>query len=224
MSSVTTGKKFDRLQMPPVRLETGRDAMAQSLCDVAKLFAHRGWAMGGSGHFSVTLRRDPARLLITGDGVDKSTIDPDDCLVVEAEQTGNLWPEADLHQLVVRHTQAGAVLHSQSPAALAISDAFASGGGLMLEGYDLIRQLNSDAHDRSRHWLAIIDHNPQSPCPARQLIALLTDPRQPARLGFLMRGCGLVSWGSDLAEARRYGELFETLLTTIVSRMILTPR
>lgn len=222
MSQATSGDNFDVMDMSPVRLDPTRTAMADALCETAQLFAHRGWTLGGAGHFSVTLRSDPVRLLITPDRIDKATITPDDCQVLEEEQIEGAWPEAKLHEMLVKHANAGAVIHTQSPGALALSDACAQQGGLMIDGYDLLRQFADGKQSIDRHWVPIIDHMPNSPAPARQLIAQLTDARQPARFGLLVRRCGLLSWGKDLEQARRHAELFETLFATIVSRIALS--
>jgi len=222
MSQATTGQKFDAIDAAPVRLDTGRATQATALCETAALFAHRGWMLGGGGAISIALRRDPLRLLVTPDRGDKAALDPADCATLDEDQLESSWPEAKLHELLMRHAQAGAVIHTQSPATLALSDACAAQGGLMIDGYDLLRQFGDGRQPIDRLWTPVIDHAPNSPAPGRQLIAQLTDARQPARFGVLVRRNGLLAWGNDLDQARRHAELFETLFATIVNRCVLS--
>lgn len=221
-TEVTAGGPF-ALTRPQMPLDGTRIAMAQELCEVAHRFAHRGWALGGAGRFSVVLRREPMRLLVTPEGSDRAMLEPADCAVAEQEHPDKPLVGFELHELLVRHANAGAVLYTQSPAALALSDAYAAQGGLMLEGYDLLHRF-ADNQRPQRQWLPIIQHRSDSPAPRRQLVAQLTDAKHPARFGLLVRRCGLLSWGANLSQAARHAELLETLLATLVSRAVLGVR
>ncbi len=211
-------EQFDALPISHAQQDTDRAALAEAICRIAGLFAHRGWMLGGGGHLSVALRRDPTRLLITPDGCDKATLESADCQVLEDEQIDKAWPQAQLHRLLVQHAGAGAVIVTQSPAGIAVSEHWANHDGLTLESYDLLRHL-PNGRPTDRLWLPIVApvtsiHGASE----RQLIAMLKDPRQPVQCGLLIRRGGLITWGDDLEKARLHAELFETLFAAAVSR------
>jgi methylthioribulose-1-phosphate dehydratase len=54
------------------------------LADIAKECHARGWALGTSGNFSAVVRREPFVLAITGTGLHKGTLSPDNFVRVDA--------------------------------------------------------------------------------------------------------------------------------------------
>ncbi|MCC6681818.1 MAG: class II aldolase/adducin family protein [Phycisphaeraceae bacterium] len=216
--SRTDNEQFDALPISHAQQETDRTTLGEAICRIAGLFAHRGWMLGGGGHLSVALRRDPTRLLITPDGCDKSTLEPSDCQVLEDEQIDKAWPQAQLHRLLVQQAGAGAVIVTQSPASMAVSEHWAGQDGLTLEGYDLLRHLPND-RPADRLWLPILPQiNSIHGASERQLVAMLNDPRRPVQCGLLIRRGGSISWGQSLEKARLHAELLETLFAATVSR------
>jgi methylthioribulose-1-phosphate dehydratase len=56
---------------------------------------------------------------------------------------------------------------------------------------------------------------------AKRVQQRLSDTTNPLRHGFLIRGCGLYTWGRDLDEARRHVESFEFLFEVVGRRLAL---
>ena len=101
--------------------------LGQSLCRVVRDLAAQGWCQGTGGNFSVTLSREPLRLLITRSGLHKRHLDPEGLMIVgpggnavEGETARPSAPsaEAALHAVIVERTGAASVLHVHSELAL----------------------------------------------------------------------------------------------------------
>ncbi len=98
--------------------------MRQAICDVSRRMVTDGLVVGTSGNVSV---RDGDRVLVTATGVDYATMRPDDVVALAADGTvldGHRRPtsEVALHVAVQRlWPDGGAVVHTHSPAATALS-------------------------------------------------------------------------------------------------------
>jgi methylthioribulose-1-phosphate dehydratase len=199
-----------------------------ALQDVGAQFHARGWSLATSSNYSVVLGRDPLRLLLTASGRDKSALRPEDFLVVgedgrPAEPTA-ARPSAEtaLHVAVARRAEVGAVLHTHSAWATALSDARAADGALSIRGFEMQKGLAGVASHEETVRLEIFENTQDIPDLARRVAARLADPRDPLRHGFLIRGHGLYTWGRDLDEARRHVEALEFLLEVVGRRSTLT--
>ena len=62
--------------------ENDEHEIGRSLCVVVGEVHKRGWCLGTSGNFSVTLEEQPLRLLITQSGLDTGRLGPEDLVVV----------------------------------------------------------------------------------------------------------------------------------------------
>jgi len=109
----------------------------ESLCRVVAELAAQGWCQGTGGNFSVTLEREPVRLLITRSGVHKRHLIPDDLMLVGpggravAGETAKPSAEAALHAVIVPATGAGSVLHVHSVPNTLLGEHFVDKGGLL---------------------------------------------------------------------------------------------
>lgn len=79
----------------------------------------RGWSLGTSANLSAVTQSDPLRLVITGSGLDKEFLTPDQMLEIDGEARvvrgkGRPSAEAAIHLAVVRARSAGSVLHTHS--------------------------------------------------------------------------------------------------------------
>ena len=187
--------------------------LAAQLAQIGRQCHGRGWALGTSGNFSAVVSRNPLRLAITTSGVDKGTLSAGD--IVEIDQHGKVVggsgrpsAEAGLHLAIARVRGAGAVLHTHSIWSTILSDA-ATGDGLAIEGYEMLKGLASvDTHEH-REWLPILDNTQDWAAAVPRVEAILA--QQPNAHGFLIRRHGVYTWGRDLAEGNRQLEILEFL-------------
>jgi methylthioribulose-1-phosphate dehydratase len=187
--------------------------LASQLAEIARQCYTRGWVLGTSGNFSAVVSRDPLRLAITTSGVDKGTLTARE--IVEMDEhgravagSGRPSAEASLHVAIARARGAAAVLHTHSIWSTILSDA-ATGDGLAIEGYEMLKGLDGVATHEHREWLPILDNTQDWAAAVPRVEAMLTE--QPKAHGFLIRQHGLYTWGRDLAEAKRHLETLEFL-------------
>jgi methylthioribulose-1-phosphate dehydratase len=191
--------------------------LASQLVDIGRQCYARGWALGTSGNFSAVVNRNPLRVAITTSGVDKGTLTAAN--VVEIDEHGKVVAgsgrpsaEASLHLAIARARGAGAVLHTHSIWSTILSDA-ATGDGLAIEGYEMLKGLDGVGTHEHREWLPILDNTQDWAATVPQVEALLIE--QPNAHGFMIRRHGLYTWGRDLAGARRHVETLEFLFEVI---------
>jgi methylthioribulose-1-phosphate dehydratase len=192
------------------------DLVAQ-LAEIGRQFYGRGWVLGTSGNFSAVVQRHPLRLAITTSGGDKGTLSAGQ--IVEIDEHGKVVAgsgrpsaEASIHLAIVQARGAGAVLHTHSTWSTILSDA-ATGDGLALEGYEMLKALEGVGTHEHREWLPILDNTQDWAAAVPQVKAMLAE--QPKAHGFLIRRHGLYTWGRDLAEAKRHVEALEFLFEVI---------
>ena len=190
-----------------------------TLCDIARRCYARGWALGTSGNFSAVLSRDPFELAITASGVAKGTLQPSQIIHCDdqghsiCDAPGTPSAETLLHVVIARKRQAGAVLHTHSVWSTMLSDAGAAGGGVAIEGYEMLKGLAGVTTHEHREWIPVLDNDQDMTRLARRVAQTLND--HPSAHGFLLRRHGLYTWGDSLAEAERHVEILEFLLETV---------
>ena len=189
------------------------DAIAEQLAEVGRLCYARGWAFGTSGNFSAVVGRAPLTVAITTSGVDKGLLEANQIVEIDEERrvlrgSGRPSAEAALHLAIVRARGAGAVLHTHSVWSTILSDA-GTDGGLVIDGYEMLKGLDGVRTHEHRERLPIIDNTQDWAGAVPRVAAALRD--HPAAHGFLIRRHGLYTWGRDLAEAKRHVEILEFL-------------
>jgi methylthioribulose-1-phosphate dehydratase len=190
--------------------------VAARLAGVGRRFDARGWVLGTSGNFSAVVTTDPLRLAITPSAAFKGELDLDQMLEIdEAGQAvgadaARPSAETHLHLALVRATGAGAVLHTHSIWGTILSDRHAPAGGLVIEGYEMLKGLEGVRTHEHREWVPIVENDQDMPRLAGAMIGALE--RHPAAHGVLIRRHGLYTWGADLARAVRHVEILEFLL------------
>lgn len=194
------------------------DELAALLSEIGRSFFARGWAAGTSGNFSAVVSRSPLRLAITSSGVDKSLLAPGHIMQIgldgEASAgSGHSSAETLLHLMIVRARGAGAVLHTHSVWSSIVSEASAREGGVMIEGFEMLKGLAGVVTHEHGEWLPIFD-NSQDMATLSELVEK-TLHAHPDAHGFLLRRHGLYTWGRDLVEAKRHVEILEFLLEVV---------
>jgi methylthioribulose-1-phosphate dehydratase len=184
---------------------------------IGRIFHARGWVPGTGGNFSVVLRRAPLALAVTATGSDKGALTAADIAVVD--DTGRVRPkdpqpsaEVALHLAVVRALPGvGAVVHTHSLAATEVS--LAGDVAVELSGFEQLKALYGVHDPELSQRLPIFDNDQNLSRLAERCHAVLAG--HPTH-GFLIRGHGLYTWGSDIAAARRHVESLEHLLELFI--------
>ena len=192
---------------------------AESLAEIGRGFYARGWVLGTSGNFSAVISQRPLRLAITSTGLDKGTLTRRQFL--EIDETANVVrgkgrpsAEALLHLAIVRGLPAGAVLHTHSVWSSLLSGTQARHGGIVLEGYEMLKGLSGVQTHRHREWLPILANSQDMVELAERVSSTLREA--PGIHGFLLQQHGLYTWGENPAEAKRHVEILEFLLEVLV--------
>jgi len=200
------------------------------LIDAGHDFWRRGWSLGTSSNYSVTVERDPLTLLLTGSGFDKGRLEPDHFVLVgddgRALHAGHPKPSAEtlLHVVLARSAGAGAgaVLHTHSVFGTVLSERHLAEGRVTISGYEMLKGLEGiTTHDASIE-IEIFPNTQDIAALAALVEGRLLDPVQPLRHGFLIAGHGLYTWAADLAGARRQVEVFEFLFEVVTQRRLLS--
>jgi len=199
---------------------------ASALAAIGRSFYERGWALGTSGNFSAVISRDPLRLAITPSGVDKGELTAEQILEVgrEASETSGLKnkpsAEALLHIKVVERG-AQAVFHTHSVWSTVLSNVYGPGGGIPIEGFEMLKGLEGVKSHEHREWLPIVENSQDMPRLAERVSRVLQ--QYPDSHGFLLRQHGLYTWGESLAQAKRHVEVLEFLLEAVGYLHVIKP-
>jgi methylthioribulose-1-phosphate dehydratase len=196
------------------------ERIAAELVDAGRRFEARGWVLGTSGNLSAVVDREPLALAITPSGAFKGGLSPEQILLIDSLGVtlggeGSERPSAEtlLHVAIVIARGAGAVFHTHSVWSTVLSDACAAEGGLLIEGYEMLKGLAGVRTHQHREWLPIVENDQDVPRLAHAAADALG--RHPSAHGFLIVRHGLYTWGADLDEARRHVEVLEFLLETV---------
>lgn len=203
------------------------DQQRLSLCEIGKEFHARGWSRGTSSNYSVVLSRNPFQLLITASGMDKSSLTPDDFVIVDS--AGNVAEggekrssaETLLHSLIATEIPSvGAILHTHSVWGTILSGESLLRGSLRLEGYEMLKGLAGISTHESCEEVPVFENsqNMNDLSAHIQKYFSAADWSNPTRHpfhGFLLSRHGLYTWGHNLAEARRHIEIFEFLFEVV---------
>jgi len=202
-------------------------AQREDLCRVVAELAAQGWCQGTGGNFSVTLEREPVRLLITRSGVHKRHLTPDDLMLVGprgravAGETAQPSAEAALHAVIVPATGAGAVLHVHSVPNTLLGEHFLKQGGFALRGYEMLKGLEGVTTHEAEVSVPVLRNSQDMDGLAEEVERLLA--ARPGLRGFLLAGHGLYAWGDSLAQAHRHVEIFEFLFECAARRARFAP-
>lgn len=193
----------------------------RALADIGSLFYTRNWSLGTSSNYSIVVQRDPLRLLITASGRDKRALRPADFVIIDEAgrpiDPPNERPSAEtlLHTTLARHAGAGSILHTHSVWGTVLSDRYFRAGQIEITGYEMIKGIAGHASHEDRLRVEIFDNTQDMAALSQKVADRLADVKRPLRHAFLLRGHGLYTWATDVAEARRHIEIFEFLFEVI---------
>ncbi len=181
--------------------------VAQQITDIASGLYVRGWMPGTAGNISV---RTGETVVITGSGLSKGELSPDDMVAVtvaDSQQvSGRRHPSAEtaIHTAIYRATNADAVVHVHAPYATAHT--VGASQALTFSGYELIKGL--DATETIS--IPVFTNHSDVRCIGADIEQHLTVHTHAPPVLFIA-GHGITAWGADLAQARDRVECLEAL-------------
>jgi len=200
---------------------------AEELVRLGTDFHHRGWMLGTSGNLSTVLSREPLRVAITPSSIDKGRMDAGQILEIDAQgkvlqsAAGRASAETLLHLEVIRSTGAAAVMHTHSVWTTILSDFYHTKGGVLIEGYEMLKGLDGVQTHEHREWIPIFENSQDMAALADRARVLFT--KQTEIHALLVRRHGMYTWGKDLATAARHVEILEFLMEAVGRRQTMGP-
>jgi methylthioribulose-1-phosphate dehydratase len=183
---------------------------ARAIVATGRWLDSNGWAPATSGNYSCRL--DDGSFAVTVSGRHKGRLTDDDVMRVDGGG-GSLdgkQPSAEtaLHVAIyAKFPGVGAVLHSHSPTAVALTRAFPSLDAWEFVGHEMLKALPGIKTHDARVMLPIVDNSQDMETIWNSVSTVLRDA--PA---YLIRSHGLYGWGADMAEAERVIEAVEWLI------------
>ena len=180
---------------------------ADDLARASRRLYALGWMRGTSGNVSV---RDGSEILVTASGIDKSAVEPDDAVLIDARgealpgQSRRASAEAPVHAAVIAETGAGAVVHVHSLAAVEAAARWPEGVSLI--DVEQLKGIGRGAHGDAVTVPVVANSQDMADLSARILAA-----RDPGVPGVIVAEHGLYAWGSSLGEAIDRTESFDWL-------------
>lgn len=192
-----------------------------ALIEAGQVFWNRSWSVGTSSNYSAVVSRDPLTLLVTASGKHKGKLTRSDFVLTNADGKPTIdgqpksSAETLLHCLAAEDSNVGAVLHTHSVWSTVLSDRFAPQGGILLEGYEMLKGLSGVTTHEHREWLPIFNNTQDIPELAQRVREAAADFEHPFPHGYIIRRHGIYTWGADVAEAFRQVEIIEFLLECV---------
>ena len=197
-----------------------------ALIEVGRIFWQRGWSVGTSSNYSAVVNDNPRQLLLTASGKHKGRLTREDFVLVDAQgeptQAGQPKSSAEtlLHCVAAESEGVGAILHTHSVWSTVLSDRFSPQGGILLEGYEMLKGLSDVTTHKQAEWLPIFDNTQDIPELAEQVRAAMQQTGRRTEQesdhtclhGYIIRRHGIYTWGKDIDEAFRQIEVIEFLL------------
>jgi methylthioribulose-1-phosphate dehydratase len=192
--------------------------VSSALVETGARFYARGWVQGTSGNFSGVVSADPLRLCITPSAAHKGMLAASQFLEIDEAGraiSGHALPSAEtlLHLEIVRARGAGVVLHTHSVWSTMLSAQEFPNGGLVIEGYEMLKGLAGVRTHAHREWVPIVANSQDMPALAADVRATLAS--HEAAHAVLISGHGMYTWGQSIAEAERHVEILEFLFEVV---------
>lgn len=186
---------------------------AQSIIDAGRFMYGQGWSPATSSNYSARIDQD--HIAITVSGRHKGQLGAGDVMVVDlqgkpVQSDCRSSAETLLHTVLYQvFPEVGAVLHTHSVKATVLSRLLPAGQPLTLEGYELQKAFAGVESHESRLTIPVFDNTQDIPALAQATREWFRNhPEQP---GYLIRGHGLYTWGTTMADCLRHVEAFEFL-------------
>ena len=185
---------------------------AQSLIKVGKFFDAKGWAPATSGNYSARL--DAEYAAITLSGAPKGHLTQESILVVDMEGVSQdaRKPSAEtpLHTMLYKlDDKIGAVLHTHSVNSVVLTRLLRNKKKLRFSDYEILKAFRGIETHETEIVVPIFKNT-------QDMVELAEEVREKLEggtdiPGFLVRGHGLYTWGTDMHEAQKAVEALEFL-------------
>ncbi|MDR3617144.1 MAG: methylthioribulose 1-phosphate dehydratase [Candidatus Obscuribacterales bacterium] len=198
---------------------------ASEMAKYGQLFYAKGWNLATSSNYSAVISTEPLNLLMTASGKHKGELTDADFVVIDEKlkvvdhganySVNNLKPsaEAALHVTLAKKAGAKAVLHSHSIWSTIVSRRYFSQGYVTLHDFEMLKALQGiNSHDATVR-IVILENSQDIGALAQAVEKQLSDGN--IEHAFLLKGHGLYTWGSSLAEARNQIEALEFMFEVI---------
>jgi methylthioribulose-1-phosphate dehydratase len=180
---------------------------ADDLARASRRLYALGWMRGTSGNVSV---RDGSDILVTASGIDKSAVEAADAVLIDIR--GEALPgqdkrpsaEAPIHAAVISQTEAGAVVHVHSLAAVEAAARWPT--GVPLVDVEQLKGIGRGAHGDAVVVPVVSNSQDMADLSGRLLAA-----RDPGVPGVIVAEHGLYAWGDSLGQAIDRTESFDWL-------------
>ena len=184
---------------------------AQSLIKVGKFFEGKGWAPATSGNYSARL--DAEFAAITLSGAAKGSLTPESILTIDMEGVSQdvRKPSAEtpLHTMLYKLDDKIGVLHTHSVNSVVLSRLLKNKKKLKFSDYEIQKAFRGVETHETEIVVPIFENT-------QDMVALAEEAREKLEgrtdiPGFLVRGHGLYTWGTDVHEAQKAVEALEFL-------------
>lgn len=194
--------------------------LRNELIAAGQFFHSRGWVPATSSNFSARL--SDAEALITSSGQHKGRLDEHGFLRIDMQGTsleeGNRpSAETGLHTLMYRREPSvGCVLHTHSVNATVLSMRLDE---VVVEGYEVQKAFPGVGTHEGRLVVPVFPNSQDISALAEVVDAYLNE--NPQVVGYLIRGHGLYTWGTTIADTQRHIEALEFLFECVYRQMLL---
>lgn len=189
-----------------------RERLSQAIIEAGRFLYGRGWSPATSSNYSARLTS--AEVLLTVSGKHKGQLGFDDLLAVDMDGA-SLEPGKKPSAETLLHTQLyrwkpdiGAVLHTHSINATVLSR-LSPGDSLVFADYELQKAFQGVSTHESQVLVPVFDNDQDIERLASRVQPWLD--AHPDCVGYLIRGHGLYTWGTEMTDALRQVEAFEFL-------------
>jgi methylthioribulose-1-phosphate dehydratase len=185
----------------------------QELADVVSFLNDRGWTPATSSNFSARVPGFPDSIAISRSGVDKAAFSPEDVILVDS-RGAVIWPEGArssaetlIHMAIYNRFDVGAVLHTHSVSATALSIRHRAENAVSFTDLEIMKGLSGITTHETRVDVPIVANDQDM---ERLSDKVRRELPETAR-ALLIAGHGVYTWGETLTDARRHLEVFEYL-------------
>jgi methylthioribulose-1-phosphate dehydratase len=186
------------------------------ICELCRLFYHKGWASGTGGGMSI---REGERIYMAPSGVQKERLHPEDIFaldlngeIVQAGANGLKCSECKpLFMAAYKLRNAGAVLHSHSINAMLATKI--SDGNFKVANLEMQKGVEGFGSFDTLE-VPVIPNTPREGELTDSLTKAIQD--NPKTSAVLVRGHGVYVWGKDWKQAKTQAECYDYLFEAAV--------
>ncbi len=191
---------------------------AQNLSKLVRTLNLTGHNPATSGNYSLRSKTKAGYALVSESGIDKSTFQEDNLILVNIETAKQhdifeglgkkSSDETALHLAIYKATQANCVLHSHMLDAILFAELFKNQDMLKLSGMELLKGLDGIKTHETEVTIPCFDNTQDIEALGEKIQPIIKS--QPC-YSIILRGHGMYVWGDSVKVAKRHLEVFEYL-------------